>query len=107
MQNILRNLDLQNHPFIVKEIDFITAIFNQNKALLSHSNGFNLVFYEQSESIKNEFPEKEFYLLKINILLNCTLLIQSNARVGGASRFTKSSIYSKRNRFYYYYFQSK
>ena len=68
MQNILRNLDLQNHPFIVKEIDFITAVFNQNKALLSHSNGLNLVFYEQSESIKNEFPEKEFYPLKIEKL---------------------------------------
>ena len=68
MQEILKNLDLKNHPFIVKEIDFITAIFNQNKALLSHSNGFNLVFYEQSESIKNEFPEKEFYPLKIEKL---------------------------------------
>ena len=68
MQEILKILDLDNHPFIVKEIEFITAVFNQNKALLSHSNGFNLVFYKQSESIKNEFSEKEFYPLKIEKL---------------------------------------
>jgi hypothetical protein len=68
MQEILKILDLDNHPFIVKEIEFITAVFNQNKDLLSHSNGFNLVFYKQSESIKNEFSEKEFYPLKIEKL---------------------------------------
>jgi hypothetical protein len=68
MQQTIRELDLQNHPFILKELEFVTAVFNKHKGLLSNTDGFKLFFYKQSEAIKNEFPEKEFYPIKIEKL---------------------------------------
>lgn len=70
MKQIIENFQIDGIENVNKQAEFIGTLFLKSKALIENEEGFKLSFYEPPAAMVNEFPEKEFYPLKLEKIRN-------------------------------------